>query len=301
MIEFAERGLHGTSTEEIARRAGISQPYLFRLFGTKKELYMASVRSCMTATLETVPDRRRGATGEAALQAIGKAYMDRLPDPLHLRARCRPTRRATTPRSARSAAGLRRAGRVRRRGISGPSTRRSRASSPPGCCSTSSLRWSCSTRTSLGRVAARRVPQDQRLEPLFFRNEVSDHSIHSRSRRRNEMKNSHDLDVRDHLDRALHGHARQPRRDHRAAGDPARPACLDRAARVDGERLHPDLRRAAADRRRARRPLRAPPPVRARHRDLHGRLRAGRALDDRDECSTSPARCRASAARSSRR
>ena len=35
--EFAERGLHGTSTDRIARRAGISQPYLFRLFGRKKE------------------------------------------------------------------------------------------------------------------------------------------------------------------------------------------------------------------------------------------------------------------------
>ena len=33
---FAQRGLHGTSTEEIAAAAGISQPYLFRLFGTKK-------------------------------------------------------------------------------------------------------------------------------------------------------------------------------------------------------------------------------------------------------------------------
>ena len=37
MKEFAYGGLHGTSTEKIAQRAGISQPYLFRLFGTKKE------------------------------------------------------------------------------------------------------------------------------------------------------------------------------------------------------------------------------------------------------------------------
>jgi len=35
IAEFAERGLHGASTEEIARLAGISQPYVFRLFGTK--------------------------------------------------------------------------------------------------------------------------------------------------------------------------------------------------------------------------------------------------------------------------
>jgi len=40
---FASGGLHGTSTEEIARLAGVSQPYLFRLFGTKRELFIAAV------------------------------------------------------------------------------------------------------------------------------------------------------------------------------------------------------------------------------------------------------------------
>src|SRR2546423_8745187 len=43
MTEFALGGLHGTSGEAIASRAGISQPYLFRLFGTKKELFLAVV------------------------------------------------------------------------------------------------------------------------------------------------------------------------------------------------------------------------------------------------------------------
>ena len=33
--EFAARGLDGASTEAIAEKAGISQPYVFRLFGTK--------------------------------------------------------------------------------------------------------------------------------------------------------------------------------------------------------------------------------------------------------------------------
>src|SRR5712692_10232057 len=52
LIEFADRGFEGTSTEDIARRAGISQPYLFRLFGTKKELYIASVGRCYRDTLQ---------------------------------------------------------------------------------------------------------------------------------------------------------------------------------------------------------------------------------------------------------
>jgi AcrR family transcriptional regulator len=40
---FAEGGLAGTSTEEIARIAGVSQPYVFRLFGSKHQLFLAAV------------------------------------------------------------------------------------------------------------------------------------------------------------------------------------------------------------------------------------------------------------------
>ena len=42
VTEFARSGYAGTSTEAIAQRAGISQPYLFRLFGTKKDLFIAT-------------------------------------------------------------------------------------------------------------------------------------------------------------------------------------------------------------------------------------------------------------------
>jgi AcrR family transcriptional regulator len=65
MKEFAYGGLHGTSTEKIAARAGISQPYLFRLFGTKKELFIASSRRCFARVLATrdrsLRNRGRGA------------------------------------------------------------------------------------------------------------------------------------------------------------------------------------------------------------------------------------------------
>lgn len=71
---FAEHGLHGASTEEIARRAGISQPYVFRLFGTKKELYVASARRCMRLTLEAFQRAAEGKRGEEALSAMGAAY-----------------------------------------------------------------------------------------------------------------------------------------------------------------------------------------------------------------------------------
>ena len=78
MAAFANRGLHGTSTEEIAAAAGISQPYLFRLFGTKKDLYIASVSRCFRETLELFQRAAEGLRGEEALHAIGKAYIEQL-------------------------------------------------------------------------------------------------------------------------------------------------------------------------------------------------------------------------------
>ncbi|MDX6475796.1 MAG: hypothetical protein QOH95_1307 [Gaiellaceae bacterium] len=87
LVVFAEQGLHGASTDEIARRAGISQPYVFRLFGTKKELYMAVVVRCFRQTLELMQRAAEGKRGEEALQAIGSAYEELLAsDRTYLRA-----------------------------------------------------------------------------------------------------------------------------------------------------------------------------------------------------------------------
>src|SRR5262245_12377637 len=71
---FAQHGLSGASTDEIARKAGISQPYLFRLFRTKKELFLATVESCFAETLDTFRQAAEGKKGEDALMAMGKAY-----------------------------------------------------------------------------------------------------------------------------------------------------------------------------------------------------------------------------------
>jgi AcrR family transcriptional regulator len=72
--EFALRGLHGASTDAIARRAGISQPYLFRLFGSKKELFIAVVERCLERTLSSFREAAAGKSGVDALVAIGDAY-----------------------------------------------------------------------------------------------------------------------------------------------------------------------------------------------------------------------------------
>ena len=75
---FAAGGYHGTSTEVIAKEAGISQPYLFRLFRTKKELFLA----CNERACDKVIDAFRRAAAAAPegerLKAMGKAYFAEL-------------------------------------------------------------------------------------------------------------------------------------------------------------------------------------------------------------------------------
>jgi len=85
LVEFAARGLEGGSTEAIAKAVGISQPYVFRLFHTKKELFMATIERCMRGTLEMFQTAAAGLKGEEALHAIGEAYVERLAsDPTYL-------------------------------------------------------------------------------------------------------------------------------------------------------------------------------------------------------------------------
>jgi AcrR family transcriptional regulator len=83
--EFAARGLSGASTEAIAANAGISQPYVFRLFGTKKDLFIAVIARCFRQTLELFQQAAEGKRGQAALDAMGGAYVNELlPDRIRL-------------------------------------------------------------------------------------------------------------------------------------------------------------------------------------------------------------------------
>jgi AcrR family transcriptional regulator len=78
--EFSRKGLHGASTDAIAKGAGISQPYLFRLFGTKKELYLATTSRAMEETYQAFERASRGKSGEEALHAMGEAYTGLIED-----------------------------------------------------------------------------------------------------------------------------------------------------------------------------------------------------------------------------
>jgi AcrR family transcriptional regulator len=82
IIEFATFGLHGGSTERIAERAGISQPYVLRLFGTKKALFLAALNrvteEIVAAWKTSIVDleQRLGERGtpEERLLAMGMSY-----------------------------------------------------------------------------------------------------------------------------------------------------------------------------------------------------------------------------------
>jgi AcrR family transcriptional regulator len=78
--EFGLRGLHGASTENIARAAGISQPYLFRLFGSKKELYLAASQRCTDELYAVFAKAAEGHSGEDVLHAMGAAYTEIMQD-----------------------------------------------------------------------------------------------------------------------------------------------------------------------------------------------------------------------------
>jgi len=78
--QFAASGFAGTSTEDVARAAGISQPYLFRLFPTKKALFVALVERCFLRVQEAFTAAAGDAVGEEALQAMGQAYHQLLED-----------------------------------------------------------------------------------------------------------------------------------------------------------------------------------------------------------------------------
>lgn len=85
VAEFAKRGYDGTSTEDVARAAGISQPYLFKMFPTKKALFLALVEHGFTRVREAFIEAVGDATGEDALARMGERYGDLLRDRDELR------------------------------------------------------------------------------------------------------------------------------------------------------------------------------------------------------------------------
>jgi AcrR family transcriptional regulator len=62
---FAERGYESTTTKEIARAAGVTEPILYRHFASKQELFVAIVRAMSAQTLKHWRDLIAGTTDPA--------------------------------------------------------------------------------------------------------------------------------------------------------------------------------------------------------------------------------------------
>jgi AcrR family transcriptional regulator len=71
--EFAARGLRGASVEDLARRVGVSQPYVYRLFGTKKDLFLAAMGRMRERVQEAFAKAADNNPGNA-LEAMGRSY-----------------------------------------------------------------------------------------------------------------------------------------------------------------------------------------------------------------------------------
>ena len=74
---FAKGSYHGSTTAQIARETGVTEPVLYRHFASKRELYLAcldsvweQVRMLWERTLEREPDPANW------VKAIGKAYLE---------------------------------------------------------------------------------------------------------------------------------------------------------------------------------------------------------------------------------
>ncbi|MFI1335747.1 TetR/AcrR family transcriptional regulator [Streptomyces sp. NPDC020845] len=78
--EFAAHGLHGVSAEVIARKAGITHAYVFRLFGTKKQLFLEVVRRAFATMADGLTTAAGSESGLDALAAMGLRYNDNLKD-----------------------------------------------------------------------------------------------------------------------------------------------------------------------------------------------------------------------------
>jgi AcrR family transcriptional regulator len=82
--EFAHGGFHGTPVDKVARRVGVAQPYVFSLFGSKRELFLAAVERGFETVMERLTaaaeafDPALAPPDSDALTAMGAAYVELL-------------------------------------------------------------------------------------------------------------------------------------------------------------------------------------------------------------------------------
>jgi AcrR family transcriptional regulator len=84
--EFAQTGFHGTPVDRIARQVGVAQPYVFSLFGSKRELFLKAVERCFEKVYELLAEAAAEFDPELALPdtdatfQMANAYIEQLDD-----------------------------------------------------------------------------------------------------------------------------------------------------------------------------------------------------------------------------
>ena len=81
---FAQGGYAGTTTDQVAREAGVSQPYVVRIFGNKLDLFLAvlelACQRVMATFEEVLADPGFDAAAEDARDRLGLGYTTLMAD-----------------------------------------------------------------------------------------------------------------------------------------------------------------------------------------------------------------------------
>ncbi|WP_022877338.1 TetR/AcrR family transcriptional regulator [Microbacterium sp. B19] len=75
---FGAKGYVGTTTDDVARAAGVSQPYVVRLFGTKENLFVAALDDALGRLLQAFGEAAVGAAPDDLAERVGHAYIELL-------------------------------------------------------------------------------------------------------------------------------------------------------------------------------------------------------------------------------
>lgn len=75
---FGAKGYVGTTTDDVARAAGVSQPYVVRLFGTKENLFVAALDDALGRLLQAFGEAAAGVAPDELAQRVGHAYIELL-------------------------------------------------------------------------------------------------------------------------------------------------------------------------------------------------------------------------------
>lgn len=84
-LVFGERGYFGATTDQIAKAAGISQPYVVRMFGTKESLFVEVLARASNRLLETFSEvitqgKESGVADRELSRMLGAAYVNLIED-----------------------------------------------------------------------------------------------------------------------------------------------------------------------------------------------------------------------------